>query len=170
MAAKPWWRELIETVVFALIIALLVRTFVVQAFWIPTGSMIPTLKPGDRVLVCKFWYYFKEPKRGQIVVFKFPYGDSKDLIKRLIGLPGDVIEMKDGIVYINGKELKEDYVVYRDNFNMKPVKVPPGKYFFLGDNRPNSNDSRYWGFVPKKDLIGPAFFRYWPISRIGLLR
>ncbi|AER66259.1 signal peptidase I [Thermovirga lienii DSM 17291] len=167
MAGKPWWRETIETVLWALVLALILRYFVVQAFWIPSGSMIPTLVPGDRVLVSKFWYHFQPPKRGQIVVFKYPLDPKRDFIKRVIGLPGEVVSMEEGVVYIDGEPLAEPYVKNHDSFNMKPVRVPENAYFVMGDNRPNSQDSRFWGFVPKENLIGPAFFRYWPLSRIG---
>ncbi len=165
---KPWWRELIETLIWALILALILRTFVVQAFWIPSGSMIPTLMPGDRVLVAKFWYHFTEPKRGQIVVFKYPLDPTRDFVKRLIALPGDTVEIKNGVVYIDDVPLEEPYVKNRDFFSMEKITVPNGQYFVMGDNRPNSQDSRFWGFVPKNYLLGPAFFRYWPLSRLGV--
>ena len=161
---KPWWRELIETLIWALILALILRTFVVQAFWIPSGSMIPTLMPGDRVLVAKFWYHFTEPKRGQIVVFKYPLDPTRDFVKRLIALPGDAVEIKNGVVYIDDVPLEEPYVKNRDFFSMEKITVPNGQYFVMGDNRPNSQDSRFWGFVPKSYMRGPAFFRFWPLS------
>ncbi|GHV29184.1 signal peptidase I [Synergistales bacterium] len=170
--AKPMWREIAETVVYALLLALLLRTFVIQAFWIPSGSMIPTLDPGDRVLVLKFWYSILrfEPKRGDIVVFRYPIDPSRDFVKRVIGLPGDSVEIKDGRVFINSRELAESYVQNPDNFTSEaPIAVPKDKYFCLGDNRPNSQDSRFWGFVPKNYLRGPAVLRYWPPSRIGRL-
>jgi signal peptidase I len=165
---KPWWRELIETLIWALILALVLRTFVVQAFWIPSGSMIPTLMPGDRVLVAKFWYRFAEPKRGQIVVFRYPLDPTRDFVKRLIALPGETVEIKNGVVYINGEVLEEPYVKNRDFLSMEKTTVPRGQYFMMGDNRPNSQDSRFWGFVPRNYLLGPAFLRYWPLSRIGV--
>lgn len=167
---KPWWKELVETLIWALVLALVLRTFVVQAFWIPSGSMIPTLMPGDRVLVAKFWYHFTEPKRGQVVVFKYPMDPTRDFVKRLIALPGETIEIKNGVVYINDSPLEEPYVKNRDFLSMEKVTVPRGQYFMMGDNRPNSQDSRFWGFVPKNYLLGPAFFRYWPLSRIGVLK
>ena len=105
--AKPWWRETVETILWALVLALILRTFVVQAFWIPSGSMVPTLLPGDRVLVAKFWYWFQEPKRGQIMVFKYPVDPQRDFVKRIVGLPGDVIEVRDGVVIVNGTSLSE---------------------------------------------------------------
>lgn len=167
MAAKPWWRETIETILWALVLALLLRTFVVQAFWIPSGSMIPTLIPRDRVLVSKFWYGFTEPKRGQIVVFKYPVDPQRDFVKRVIGLPGEMVEIDNGTVSIDGEPLGEPYIKNHDRFNFGPVKVPEDHYFVMGDNRPNSQDSRFWGFVPEENLKGPAFFRYWPLTRIG---
>ncbi len=167
MAVKPWWRETLETILWALALALVLRTFVVQAFWIPSGSMIPTLEVGDRVLVCKFWYRFSDPARGQIAVFKYPMDPRRDFVKRIIALPGDVVELKDGMVFVNGAVQSEIYVKNRDLFEMPPVKIPEGSYFCLGDNRPNSQDSRFWGFVPKNYLKGPVFVRYWPLNRLG---
>ncbi|MCL2768088.1 MAG: signal peptidase I [Synergistaceae bacterium] len=174
---KPWWRETIETVIWALVLALILRMFVIQAFWIPSGSMIPTLQAGDRVLVAKFWNIVKDPSRGSIYVFKYPVETDRDFIKRIIGLPGDTIDIKNGVVYVNGEMIDEPYVKHMDRFTLRsndifitvPVKVPENMYFALGDNRMNSQDGRYWGFVPKSYLKGPAFFRYWPLSRIGLL-
>ncbi|MDR1915983.1 MAG: signal peptidase I [Synergistaceae bacterium] len=169
--AKPWWREVIETVLYAFILALLIRTFLIQAFWIPSGSMIPALEPGDRVMVIKFWYHLPkiEPKRGQIVVFKYPMDPKRDFVKRLIGMPGETVEIKGGRVFINNREIAEPYVQYQDNFTMPPEVIPANNYFCLGDNRANSQDSRFWGYVPANFMRGPAVFRYWPPSRIGLL-
>lgn len=168
---KPWWREVLETVFYALILAMLLRTFVIQAFWIPSGSMIPTLEPGDRVLVLKFWYALPsvEPERGQIVVFRYPVDPTRDFVKRIIGMPGDDVEIRDGRVFVNRREIAEPYVLHPDNFTMDEQKVPPGKYFCLGDNRSNSQDSRYWGYVPRDNIKGPAVIRYWPLSRLGRL-
>ena len=175
--AKPWWRETVETILWALVLALILRTFVVQAFWIPSGSMVPTLLPGDRVLVAKFWYWFQEPKRGQIMVFKYPVDPQRDFVKRIVGLPGDVIEVRDGVVIVNGTSLSEPYVRNRDMFTLTespvfpkiPFTVPKDSFFVMGDNRPNSQDSRFWGFVPMQNVRGPAFVRYWPLDRIGLM-
>lgn len=167
---KTWLRETIETVLWALVLALILRTFVIQAFWIPSTSMLPTLEVSDRVLVLKFWYHLPKisPKRGDIVVFKYPQDPRKDYVKRLIGLPGDTVEMRDGVVYVNGKELVEDYVKNKDDYTMPMITVPEKNYFCLGDNRPNSQDGRFWGFVPQKYMRGPAVFRYWPLDRIGI--
>ncbi|ADE57645.1 MULTISPECIES: signal peptidase I [Aminobacterium] len=174
---KPWWREFVETILWALVIALILRTFIVQAFWIPSGSMVPTLEPGDRVLVAKFWYSFRKPERGDIFVFKFPLDPKRDFVKRIIGLPGDFLDVRDGIVYINEKPLHEKYVKWRDDFSLfpnilfpqVPIRIPEGRYFAMGDNRSHSQDSRYWGFVPEEYIRGPVFFRYWPFRRIGVV-
>ncbi|KUK13876.1 MAG: signal peptidase I [Synergistetes bacterium] len=167
---KSAWREIIETILVAVVLALLIRTFVVEAFYIPSSSMVPTLEPGDRILVLKFYYYFTDPKRGDIVVFRFPLDPSKDLIKRIVAVGGDVVKISNGHLYVNGKEVNEPYVVNRDFYNMPSVTVPKGFFFVLGDNRPNSEDSRYWGFLPRENIKGKAVVRYWPPSRIGLIR
>jgi signal peptidase I len=175
---KPWWRETLETIVWALALALIIRTFVIQAFWIPSGSMLPTLQVGDRVLVAKFWMWFATPKRGDVYVFKYPEDPSRDFIKRIVALPGDTVDIRDGVVFVNGFPTDEPYVVYKDRYTMRPNRfyptvpftVPENKYFALGDNRPNSQDGRFWGYVPAEDIHGPAFFRYWPLKRIGLPR
>ena len=173
--AKPWWRETVETILWALVLALILRTFVVQAFWIPSGSMVPTLLPGDRVLVAKFWYWFQEPKRGQIMVFKYPVDPQRDFVKRIVGLPGDVIEVRDGVVIVNGTSLSEPYVRNRDMFTLTespvfpkiPFTVPKDSFFVMGDNRPNSQDSRFWGFVPDRNIVGKAFFVWLNLSDLG---
>jgi signal peptidase I len=175
---KPWWRETLETIVWALALAMIIRTFVVQAFWIPSGSMLPTLQVGDRVLVAKFWMWFATPKRGDIYVFKYPEDRSRDFIKRIIALPGDTVDIQNGVVFVNGRSVDEPYIVHKDRYTLRPNKfyptvpftVPENKYFALGDNRPNSQDGRFWGYVPAEDIHGPAFFRYWPLTRIGLPR
>ncbi|MEG1501830.1 MAG: signal peptidase I [Synergistaceae bacterium] len=169
---KPWWRETVETVLWALVLAFILRTFIIQAFWIPSGSMIPTLEVGDRVLVLKFWYKLPgiDLKRGDIVVFKYPVDPRRDFVKRIVGLPGDKVEIKDGTVFINDKELFEPYVKNMDTYDMEAQLIPDNKYFCLGDNRPNSQDGRFWGYVPKNFFKGPAVFRYWPLNRIGLIQ
>ncbi|MCL2684552.1 MAG: signal peptidase I [Synergistaceae bacterium] len=168
---KPWWRDVLETVVYAVVLALLIRTFVIQAFWIPSGSMLPLLEPGDRVMVIKFWYHLPklQPKRGQIVVFKYPVDPKRDFVKRVIGLPGEKIEIIGGRVFINDREIAEPYVHFPDNFTKEAEVIPPKSYYCLGDNRANSQDSRFWGTVKEDFLRGPAVFRYWPLNRIGLL-
>lgn len=177
-AVKPWWRETIETIVWAFVLAMIIRTFIVQAFWIPSGSMIPTLEVGDRVLVAKFWNWFFEPSKGSLYVFKYPVDRDRDFVKRVIAVPGDIVDIRNGTVYINGEPTEEPYVKNHDRFTLKPsnvfpevpVKIPEGKYLMLGDNRSNSADSRYWGLVSIDDMRGPVFFRYWPLNRIGIPR
>lgn len=168
---KSALREYGEAIIIAVILALFIRTFVVQAFKIPSGSMLPTLKVGDHILVNKFIYWFVEPKRGDIVVFRFPQNENRDFIKRIVGLPSDTIEVRDKKIFVNGQPLKEDYAIYedkniqsrffsqRDNFG--PVKVPAYHYFLMGDNRDNSMDSRFWGFLEKNKIRGQAFIIYW---------
>lgn len=180
---KSLLREYVEAIIIALVLALFIRSFVVQAFKIPSGSMIPTLLIGDHILVSKFIYGIRnpftgsvlipvmEPERLDIVVFKYPVNPSQDFIKRVIGLPGDEIEVIDKEVYVNGKSLTDDPGVNnsdlvlgraaseRDNFG--PITVPAHSLFVMGDNRDNSHDSRFWGFVDLKALKGKAFIMYW---------
>ena len=124
-AAKPWWRETIETIVWAFILAMIIRTFIVQAFWIPSGSMIPTLEIQDRVLVAKFWNLFFEPKRGSLYVFKYPMDRDRDFVKRVIAVPGDLVDIKNGIVYINGEPTEEPYVKNHDHYTMRANNIFP---------------------------------------------
>jgi len=176
-------RENIEAILVAIVIALFIRTFVVQAFKIPSGSMKQTLQIGDHILVNKFIYGvkvpylhetiipLKKPRRGDIIVFKYPVDPHKDFIKRVIGIPGDEIEIRDKKLYVNQKRVNHDYGVYtdsrilsanvrpRDNFG--PVTVPQHSLFVMGDNRDESFDSRFWGFVDYKALNGKAFIIYW---------
>lgn len=162
---KSWIRELIESIIIALILALIIRTFVVQAFKIPSGSMLNTLLVGDHILVNKFIYKFKDPQRGDIVVFRFPKDEKKDYIKRVIGIPGDKIEIKNNQLLINNKPVQEPYAFYEgypsSKMNFGPVIVPEDKLFVMGDNRYNSYDSREWGFLDEKKLRGKAFIIYW---------
>jgi signal peptidase I len=171
-------RAIVEWVVIlvaALTVAIVVKTFLIQAFFIPSGSMEPTLKPGDRVLVNKLSYKLHSIHRGDIVVFKRPPSEAddptiKDLIKRVIGLPGDTIEGRDGTVYINGQPLKEPYLPAGTVTSSLPLTtVPAGSYFVMGDNRGNSKDSRFIGPIPGHLIVGRAFVRVWPVSGLGLL-
>ena len=138
--------------------------------------MIPTLEINDRVLVAKFWNWFFEPSRGSLYVFRYPVDPERDFVKRVIAIPGDVVDIKEGVVYINGNPTDEPYVKRHDKFTLRPSNifpqvpftVPEGKYFMLGDNRGNSQDSRFWGFADISDMRGPVFFRYWPLNRIGI--
>jgi signal peptidase I len=161
-------------IVAALLIAIVIRTFVFQAFYIPSESMVPTLKIGDRVLVNKLSYKLHDPRRGDIAVFKAPAAarteEIKDLVKRIVGLPGETIEGKDGVVYINGRALSEPYLPDGTQSRTFPAeKVPPGAYFMLGDNRQYSKDSTFFGPIKRDDLIGRVFMRIWPPSHLGFL-
>jgi len=158
--------ELIQTVVIAVVLALLITQFVVQGYKIPSGSMETTIMPDDRVFVNKFIYRFTEPKRGDIVVFKYPVDPSKDYVKRTIGLPGETLEMRNGIVYIDGKPLDEPYLTEQGTGDFGPVKIKAGHFFMMGDNRDNSEDSRYWGQLPRENIRGKVFLRFWPLDRI----
>ena len=169
-------REYAETLVIALAIALFVRSFVVQAFKIPSSSMEPTLLVGDHILVNKFLYGiripvigkkvlpFSQPRRGDVIVFIFPNDRSKDFIKRVIGLPGEKIEIRERKIYINDRLIEDPWGKYfppERLINVGPEVVPPNALFVMGDNRNNSEDSRYWGFVPLDDVLGKAFVMYW---------
>jgi len=170
--------EWVESLLIALVLALLIRTFVVQAFKIPTGSMRPTLLEGDRLLVNKFIYKFKDPERGDIIVFTFPQDRKKDYIKRLIAKGGESVEIKNGNIYINGEIVEEPFIVRSNTYyNKEPygginekIEVPEDSFYVLGDNSSSSKDSRYWGFVSKKDVIGKALFVYWPPRRMRALK
>jgi signal peptidase I len=163
--------EWIGLVVLALIIALLIKAFLFQAFYIPSESMVPTLQVHDRVLVNKLSYKLHPVHRGDIVVFKAPPDSDPgidDLVKRVVGLPGDTVSGKGGHVYINGEQLKEPYLpagVTTSGF--APVKVPDNSYWVMGDNRDNSKDSRVFGVITKGKIVGRVFLRIWPLSRFG---
>ena len=166
--------EWVVIVVAALLAALLIKTFLLQAFYIPSDSMNPTLVQRDRVLVNKLSYHFHDVHRGDIVVFSRPPGENdpkiKDLIKRVIGLPGDTIEGRDGQILIDGRTLNESYVAKNSPMaDFPPRKVPPGHLFVMGDNRGNSKDSRVFGPIAKSLIVGRAFLRVWPLSKIALL-
>ena len=155
---------------FALVFGF-VRPFVMEAFWIPSGSMIPTLEIGDRVLVNKFIYRFTEPKREDIIVFESVDNPDEDLIKRVVGLPGDTIAVRRGHLLLNGERQREPFVNKKlpDRSFYAKTKVPKGHVFVMGDNRGNSADSRVFGPLPEKNIEGEAFLRFWPPHRIGLL-
>lgn len=171
-------RVTIEWVVLigvALVIALVIKTFLFQAFYIPSESMVPTLKVGDRVLVNKLSYDLHDVHRGDIIVFKAPPEARRDgiddLVKRVIGLPGDTVEAReDGRVYVNDRLLDEPYLPKGTRTNNLPAtKVPAGHYFMMGDNRSASSDSRVWGPIDKSAIIGRVFVRIWPPGSIGLM-
>ncbi len=171
-------KEWVESIIIALILALIIRTFVIQAFKIPSGSMKPTLQEGDRILVNKFIYRFKEPQRGDVVVFIYPEDRKKDFIKRLIAKGGETVEISNGYIIVDGKvvddpqEIRNIYYYNSGDFGEvgKKTEVPKGQYYFLGDNSSSSKDSRYWGFVEKKDILGKAILIYWPLNRIRLIK
>ncbi|BCL33912.1 signal peptidase I [Nostoc sp. MS1] len=166
------WIEGIKTVGLSLILALGIRTFVAEARYVPSGSMEPTIQPDDRLIIDKVSYDFSSPRRGDIVVFnptktleQENYHDA--FIKRVIGLPGEKIEVKNGQVYVNESPLNEKYIEAKPDYQWGPVIVPANSYLVLGDNRNNSFDSHYWGFVPRQNIIGKAAFRFFPFSSIG---
>jgi len=176
------FREYAEALVMAVVLALFIRTFVVQAFKIPSGSMLPTLQIGDHLLVNKFLYgiripivgkrifVFRQPARDDVIVFIYPQDPSKDFIKRVKGLPGETLEIRNKVLYVNGQAVADPNAYYekirerlarapRDDFG--PFIVPEGTVFVMGDNRDHSHDSRFWGTVPINDILGKAFVLYW---------
>ncbi|NEO54969.1 MAG: signal peptidase I [Okeania sp. SIO3B5] len=189
------WIESIKTIGLSVILAIGIRQFVAEARYIPSGSMLPTLQINDRLIIDKLGYKFREPQRGDIVVFnptnelKTQYKDA--FIKRIVGVPGDRVELKNGKVYVNDKIVEETYVASDLNpaelearkvnhqktridvcppdkrFLSQPVTVPPDSYLVMGDNRNHSYDGRCWGFVPYENIIGRAIFRFWPLNTIG---
>jgi signal peptidase I len=175
-------KEYAEAIITALLLALIIRAYIIQAFKIPSGSMIPTLLIGDHILVTKFIYgtkipfsdksilVFKQPEKGDIIVFKYPEDPKKDFIKRVVAAGGDTLEERNKIIYVNGKEVKELYAYHGDSYirprgdprdNFGPLIVPENKVFVMGDNRDQSFDSRYWGFVDIKEIKGKALIIYW---------
>lgn len=161
-------REILETMFLAGIIVLILNAFIVQLYLIPSVSMEPTLLVGDRVVVSKMSYWGQDPARGDIVVFKFPKDTKVNLIKRVIGLPGETLSVKDNRVYINNEALSETYVPAQKKIpDFDPVLIPQGQYFMMGDNRDNSADSRVWGFVTAEQIRGKAKYLYWPFERAG---
>lgn len=181
--------EYVVLLVVVIIFAKLVHLFIFQPYIIPTGSMEPTIRKNDRIIVSKYSYGLRSPfsgkrltkgselQRGDIVVFSSPFQDGNELVKRCIALPGETLEIKKRDVYINGKLLTEPYTYLFDSNpevgardNILPVVVPPGKYLFLGDNRDDSKDGRYFGFIEDDRIIGKAIFTFWPLKRFGSLK
>lgn len=164
--------EIAKTLATAFVLAIGIRTLVAEARYIPSSSMEPTLEINDRLIIEKISYRFRTPQRGDVVVFsptdKLREQNFKDaFIKRVIGLPGETVQVKGGKVYINGTALREKYIEESPEYKYGPVTVPTDQYLVLGDNRNNSYDSHYWGFVPRKNLIGRAVVRFWPLDRLG---
>ncbi len=181
-------REWVESILIAAVLAIFLRTFFFQIYKIPTTSMVPTLMPGDKIFVSKLSYGpkipftdfrlpgFSEPKRSDIIVFIPPHDRKKAYIKRLIGLDGDKITLRDGNVYVNGKIVVDPRIARNYYYNQgdygkegEVIVVPEGKYFFLGDNSISSLDGRFWGFVDKEDIVGKAIFIWWPPKRIEMV-
>ncbi|HEX4834756.1 MAG TPA: signal peptidase I [bacterium] len=166
-------RSIVETLdacIFAAVLSLVIITFVIQAFYIPSGSMEPTLMINDRILVAKFLYRFEPVARGDVIVFRYPLNTQRDFVKRVVGQPEDRVQLKEGVVYVNENRISETgYTIKPDFGNYGPVTVPSGQYFVLGDNRNNSEDSRFFGYVPRANIIGRAVFIYWPPQRIGFV-
>ena len=168
---KPLWREVLEVVVIAVVLALVIRFFVVEPFYIPSESMLPTLEVNDRIIVSKVNYYFTSPERGEILVFKYPLDLSQNFVKRLIAVGGETVELKNSVLYINGEAVPEDYLPPDLRYsNFGPVEVPEGHFFMMGDNRNSSSDSRTWGYVDEELLIGRAMLIIWPFDRFGVVK
>lgn len=166
-------KELISIIIIAFVLAMLLRTFVIEGRIVPSGSMLPTIKVGDRLLVNKFIYYFKQPTRGDIVVFKPPsvLNAKYDYVKRVIGLPGEKVEIRDSKLYINDRELQEPYIAEPVIQDFGPVTVPDNSLLVMGDNRNASFDSRYWpAWLTQDRLVGKAFCIYWPLRDQSLLQ
>ena len=161
--------EIIQSLAVAVVLALLIHTFVMQNFRIPSASMEPTLQIQDYIFASKLSYRFQEPKRGDIVVFKYPRDTTRYFVKRLIAVGGETVAFRNSQLYINGTLVPEDYLpAGLRTPDYGPVEVPEGNYFMMGDNRNNSSDSREWGFVPRNLIVGKEIFIYWPPQRIGV--
>jgi len=168
------WRalwELVHDLSVAVLFCFFLITFVAQAFRVQGTSMLPMLEDGERIIVNKFVYRFHPIERGDVVVFWYPKDPSVSFIKRVIGMPDDTVELRNGVLYVNGEGLKEDYVrpSFRDDESYPPVTVKKGYYYVLGDHRNSSNDSRNWGEVPERYIYGKAFFRFWPLPKVGFI-
>jgi signal peptidase I len=164
-------REFAETVIMTVVVFVFLITFVVQGYKVYGSCMEPNLFTGERLLGNKFIYRFEQPVRKDIVVFRYPPNPRKVFIKRIIALPGEIVEIRGGRVYVNGRMLDEDpYVKNLPHGDFPPQKVPSGNVFVLGDNRDESNDSRFWGNLPVRNIQAKAWFRYWPVSRLRAFR
>lgn len=172
--AENPWVEGVKTLALSAVLAFGVRTFVAEARYIPSTSMLPTLEVNDRLIIEKVGYRFTSPERGDIVVFSPTetlkrQGYNEAFIKRVIGLPGETVEVTGGVVYINGEPLAEQYIADEAHYDLEPVTVPEDNYLVLGDNRNNSYDSHYWGSLPRENIIGRAAVRFWPLNRISVI-
>ncbi|MDD5226474.1 MAG: signal peptidase I [Candidatus Omnitrophica bacterium] len=173
------WKNWGEPLLIAAVLAIFIRTFIFGPYKIPTGSMKPTFMEEDKIFVDKLSYRFHSPERGDIIVFKYPLDRKKDFVKRLAGLPGEALEIRKGVLIVNGKPMTDPPFSKNTYYNVEDwkfgksgqvIRVPDGQYFALGDNSAHSADSRQWGFVPKNDLVGKAFMIWWPPKRIRLAK
>jgi len=167
-----FFLELLEIVLIALALTWVLRSYVIEARRIPTGSMLPTIQLEDRVIVDKFFFrYMDHLSHGDIIVFRTPPSAhaTVDFIKRVVGLEGDKVEIRNHTTYVNDQPLYEPYVVDQSKDDFAPIVVPAASVFVMGDNRNNSDDSRVWGFLPVQNIIGRCLFRYWPLDQIGPL-
>ena len=171
------WQENLSSLLWAVAIALVIRTFIAAPFKIPSGSMRPTLMEGDRILVNKFLFHFREPRCGDIIVFRYPGDLKRPFIKRVVGVGGDRVEIREGHLWVNSHPVEEQTFQARRYLNQGPygqehqvIEVPGGQFYVLGDNSSSSHDSRFWGFVPRRLVIGRAMCIFWPPWRIRILR
>jgi signal peptidase I len=169
------WRavwELLHDVSIAVLFCFFLITFVAQAFRVQGPSMMPLLQDGERIVVNKLVYRFSPITRGDVVVFWYPHDPSVSFIKRVVGLPGDIVEIRDGILFVNDRSVDEPYLrpAFFDRTNTPAMEVKKGYYYVLGDHRNQSNDSRAWGEVPEKYIYGKAFFRFWPLAKASVIR
>lgn len=162
-------RELVETILFTLLIYFVVRVFLFENYQVVGHSMVPTLENQQFLVVSKLSYRLGEPQRGDIVVFEDPHNSTRKLIKRVIGLPGEVVEIQRGAVYINGEQLEEPYVNGPGYYSVPPTPIPAGDYYVLGDNRSNSSDSHSWGTLSGETIVGKAWLSYWPPHLWGIV-
>ena len=188
MTTKKWTRqeiirylvdEWVKPIAVALVLALIIRTYFIQAYKIPTGSMRMTLLENDKILVDKISYRFHSPRRGDVIVFKYPMDPKKDFVKRLIAFGGETVELRDGAIFVNGQmietppTIRKNYYYNREDWPYgrmgQKFEVPQDSFFVLGDNSAQSSDSRNWGFVPQKNLSGRAFLIWWPPKRVSLV-
>ena len=168
---KSAFLELFESVAIAIILAVLIRLFIFQPFYIPSGSMEPNLQIGDRIIVSKLTYRFSEPQRGDVIVFKFPLDPSRDFVKRAVALGGETVAISDSTLFIDGQPVPEHYLPPDLRFgDFGPREIPQDHYLMLGDNRNSSDDSRMWGALQEDYIVGKAVVIYWPINRISLLK
>jgi signal peptidase I len=165
---KSMIRELLETVISAGVIAFIIITFIGQVTVVRGASMEPTLYNNERLIANKISYRFESPKRSEIIIFKPPLEIKRNYIKRIIGIPGDKIEIIKGEIYLNDNKLEENYIEYNSYEDVSAILVPDDSFFVLGDNRSNSSDSRYWGFVPRKNVVGKAWVVFWPLNKIRM--